>query len=261
MSRLLKSYCVGHTLPLFAPSVPFEMLCPTSLGIANEVVIDDNRFGYAADGSNLAEYSQLFGLYDLLLSGEVVADDLFLFQYRKFLSPTPGGGAESVAPWIRVLTPVQAHATFPSLEQLDAFRSRLAVGSLFAFGESLSSNYARVHVIDDFVLFALACSDSGALTKAEIKAFVSIQGMLPSPALCFIQADLYVRVIRILKTVWEQYGQNYQVVRNDYQRRVAGYLLERLHSFLFFNWLMDNSEPDISIWQRYVVSDDPRAVD
>ena len=88
MSRLLKSYCVGHTLPLFAPSVPFEMLCPTSLGIANEVVIDDNRFGYAADGSSLAEYSQLFGLYDLLLSGEVVADDLFLFQYRKFLSPS-----------------------------------------------------------------------------------------------------------------------------------------------------------------------------
>jgi len=254
MSKIMKAYCIGHTMPLFRPPVFFEMLCPASLGIQNELVIDDNRFGTAIDGGGLAEYSQLFGLHDLLLSGDVVAEHLFLFQYRKFVS-TLMGGAESVSPWIRVLTPDLAPAIFPTQEQLDAFSGRLAVGSIFDFGESISSNYARVHVIDDLVMFAAACADSGVLDKADIKAFATLRGIIPSPAVCCIHVDVFMRIISILKAVWNAYSSDYQVARTGYQRRVAGYLLERLHSFLLCKWLMDNSEPHIQIWQRYVVTE------
>lgn len=252
MSRRLKAYCVGHTLPLFVPPIPYEMLCPASLGITNELVIADNRFGSSVDGSSLAEYSQLFGLHDRLLSGDIVADDIFLFQYRKFISPT-FGGAESASPWIRVLTPEEAPSIFPSAEQLEIFASRLAVGSVFDFGESISGNYARVHVIEDLVMFAAACAESDALNQADINSFATLRGIIPSPAVCYIQSELFVKIMGILRNVWDHYHPHYHIQRIGYQRRVAGYLLERLHSYLLCKWMLDGTEPDINLWQRYVV--------
>ncbi len=258
MSRRLKAYCVGHTLPLFAPPVSFEMLCPSSLGISNELVIEDNRYGSMVDGASLAEYSQLFGLYDRLLSGDIVADDLFLFQYRKFVSPNFGGAA-SISPWIRVLTSEAAPSIFPSTAQLEELDLRLAVGSIFDFGESISGNYARVHEIEDLVLFAAACAETDVLNQQDIKSFATIRGIIPSPAVCYVQTDLFVKIIGILRKVWDCFYPHYHTNRSGYQRRVAGYLLERLHSFLLCKWLMDNSEPQILIWQRYVIIDQARS--
>lgn len=260
MSKLLKAYCVGHTRPLFTPPITYDMLCPSPLGIQNELVIKDNRFGSTVDGSSLAEYSQLFGLADLLKAGDIVADELFLFQYRKFIAPT-FGGVDSVAPWVRILSPEVAHSIFPSTDQLSSLGSRLAVGSVFDFGESISKNYALVHVIDDLVMFSAACAKSGALEPSDIQYFATLRGVIPSPAVCYIHTDLFIKIIEILKCVWEHYYPHYQIVRTGYQRRVAGYLMERLHSVLLFKWLMDNSEPDIRIWHRYVVIDTNAAAD
>jgi len=254
MQKNVQAFCIGHILPLFKPPIAFEMLCPASLGIPNELIIDDNRFGQEIDGGGLAEYSQLFGLHDLLLSGDLKVDHLFLFQYRKFISMHMGG-AESVSPWIRVLTSAQAPALFPLQEQLDGFSGRLAVGSVFDFGESTSSNYALVHVIDDFVLFVAACTESGAVSNADIKSFVTLRGIIPSPSVCCVHVEIFMRIMEILKSVWFIYIRHYQIKREGYQRRVSGYLLERLHSYLLCKWLLDNTEPDIQVWQRYVVTD------
>ena len=253
MQRQLKAFCVGHTQPLFAPALPFRMLCPKSLGIAGELVFADDRFGADVDGASLAEYSQLFGLHDMVSSGDLVADDLYLFQYRKFVSPNLGG-APSAAPWVRVLTTAETAAVFPDAEQLAAHASRVAVGSLFDFGESISANYARVHVIEDLVMFVAACAASGALSQADIKSFATLRGIIPSPAVCYMHADLFVRVMDVLQRVWRHFCPHYHVARTGYQRRVAGYLLERLHSFLLCKWLMEGSEPDIRTWSRYVVA-------
>lgn len=253
MTRLLKSYCIGHTLPLFAPPIRFDMLCPAPLGIPNELVVRDDRFGPGIDGGTLAEYSQWFGLGDLLASGDVVADELFLFQYRKFLSPILGG-VDANAPWLRVLSPDTAPAVFPTPEQIDAYACRLAVGSVFDFGESIAANYARVHVVDDLVMFAAAIADSGALSEQDIRSFATLRGIIPSPAVCYLHADLFVRIVGILRRVWESFHPHYRVERTGYQRRVAGYLLERLHSYLLCKWLMDGTEPDIRVWHRYVVT-------
>ena len=254
MSINIKSYCIGHALPLFEPPIVYEMLCPKSLGMPNEIVMDDNRFGEGIDGGGLAEYSQLFGLHDMLLSGEVAADRLFLFQYRKFIS-THMGGVESASPWVRVVRHDSAPRLFPSQDQLNAFSARLAVGSVFEFGESISSNYALVHVIDDFVLFVAACAQSGALSNADIKSFATLRGIIPSPSVCFVHVEVFIKIMDILRQVWNIYVLHYPIQRVGYQRRVSGYLLERLHSYLLCKWLLDNTEPHIQVWQRYVVTD------
>jgi hypothetical protein len=253
MPRILQSFCIGHIPPLFRTPIDFHMLCPASLGMDNEIVIDDNRFGNNIDGGSLAEYSQLFALAEMLSAGDLVADDLFLFQYRKFISPNQGG-VPSTASWVRIATAGESESLFPSAGQLDALASRVVVGSLLNLSESIPSSYAKMHVIDDFVMFAAACAKNKYLSEEDIKGFSTLQGMIPSPALCYTNAALFVAIMEILKETWDCYYKSYQIKRTGYQRRVAGYLMERLHSYLLCKWLMDGSEPDIRLWQRYVVS-------
>lgn len=255
MTRKLKSYCIGHVPPIFVPPVEYSMLCPKPLGTAHELVIDDNRFGPDIDGGSLAEYSQLFALSEMLQSGDVVADDLFLFQYRKFLSPKEGG-LESRAPWVKVLRALDAAGMFPTEQQLDDVQGRIIVGSLFNLGASLSSNYAMVHVIDDLVMFSAACATCPDLNQADLRSLATLRGFIPSPALSYTRADVFIRVMNILSQVWKEFSTHYHVKRDGYQRRVAGYLLERLHSVLLCKWLMDGSEPTINVWQRYVVTNE-----
>jgi len=230
----------------------YDMLCPKPLGVKNQFVVDDHRFGDGVDGSSLAEYSQLFWLHEQIQAGDIVADDLFLFQYRKFISPNKGG-APSTAPWVRMLTPQEGPLLFPTPEQFEVLGSRVITGSELNFGESISTNYARVHVVDDWAMFVAACSECGVLAPEDVKALTTLHVMIPSPAVCYTHVDLFMKIMELLQRVWKYYYPRYHVVRTGYQRRVAGYLFERLHSYLLCKWLLDGTEPDIRIWQRYVV--------
>ena len=253
MSTLVMSFCISHALPAFEPPIAHTLLCPKPLGTAHEIVIDDFRFGEHIDGSSLAEYSQLFVLARMLAAGDLVADRLFLFQFRKFLSPQAQAGVPANAPWMRVLRPAEVAAAFPSEALLEQQRSRLIVGSLQDLGNSISGNYALAHVIEDLVMFSAACAESGRIAPADIRSLATLRGIIPAPALCFIDAALFVQIMEILEAVWQPFSTNYHVRRTGYQRRVAGYLLERLHSVLLCKWLMDGTEPDIHLWQRFVV--------
>ncbi len=251
MSSTLRAFCIGHVGPAFVPPIPYTMLCPRPLGLPGEIVIDDGRFGPEMDGAALAEYSQLFGLQDLLEAGDVVADRLYLFQYRKFIG-LRDGGMPATAPWVRVARPDEATALFPALQQLQAMQQAVMVGSVFKLGCSLAQNYALVHVVDDFVSFA-ACLQQGGLQPASIRQFASFQGLIPSPALCLVDTPQFLRQMRVLRSVWTEFARHYAVPREGYQRRVAGYLLERLHSHLLCQGLLDGSLPSVGIGHRFVV--------
>lgn len=249
---LVKTFCIGHQPPLFEVPISYQMLCPTSLGIPNEIVIEDNRFGLPIDGTSLAEYSQLFALADMLSAGEIVADNLYLFQYRKFISPLDGGTPAN-APWIKILTPENSGSMMPTNEFLESLTSRVIVGSHHDFEESISANYARAHVIEDLVLFTASCAQNQLLTETNIKNLATLRGIIPSPALTFINVQLFIHTMEILKKSWDHFSQHYMTTREGYQRRSAGYLLERLHSTLLCDWLLNGSEPEIQLWNRYAI--------
>ena len=249
----LRAFCIGHLPPRFAPALAYTMLCPQPLGVAGELVIDDQRFGPGIDGGALAEYSQLFGLQDLIESGDIVADRLYLFQYRKFIG-LQLGGAPATAPWVRVLQPAEAQVLLPSAEQLLAVPHPVLVGSMQPLGSSIAQHYALVHVIDDLVAFA-ACLGEAGLDAAEVRRFTAFQGLIPSPALCLVDTPLFLRHMRVLRSAWTAFARHAAVARDGYQRRVAGYLLERLHSHLLCQSLLDGSQPNVGIGHRYVVLD------
>lgn len=249
----LRAFCIGHLPPRFAPALDYTMLCPQPLGVPGELVIADRRFGAGLDGATLAEYSQLFGLQDLIEAGDVVADRLYLFQYRKFIG-LQLGGAPATAPWVRVLQPAEAQTLFPTAQQLLAVTQPVLVGSMQPLGGSIAQHYALVHVIDDLVVFAACLADAG-LDAAQVRRFTSFQGLIPSPALCFVDTPLFLRHMRVLRAAWTTFAKHGAVAREGYQRRVAGYLLERLHSHLLCQALLDGTQPDVGIGHRYVVLD------
>lgn len=258
-STALRAFCVGHVAPTFRPSLPYTMLCPRSLGLPGEMVLADERFGAAVHGAALAEYSQLFGLQDLLEAGDVVADRLYLFQYRKFIGFRAGGQA-STAPWVRMSSAAEASALMPSLDELHEAPHAVVVGSMFELGSSVAQNYALVHVTDDLVSFA-GCLHACGMDAAAVRRFASFRGLLPSPALCLVDTSIFLQHMRQLRAVWQAYAPAAEVRREGYQMRVAGYLLERLHSHLLCHDLLAGSLPDVGIGHRYVVMADTSAAE
>ena len=253
MTAPVRAFCIGHVAPVFAAPLPYAMLCPKPLGMSNELVIADDRFGAGVNGAMLAEYSQLFGLHDMIEAGDVAADRLYLFQYRKFVGFRFGGSA-ATAPWVRIADPREAFALFPDLEQLQAARHDIVVGSMQPLGASVAHHYALVHVVDDLAMFT-ACLHGCGFEPAAIRRFATFQGMVPSPALCLVETAEFVRQMRVLRGVWDEFARHYCVAREGYQMRVAGYLLERLHSHLLCEALGAGTRAEIGVGHRFVVVD------
>lgn len=253
MDKIIKHICVGHKPPDFTPPSDYIMLCPSSLYMANELVISDKRFGTHFDGASLAEYSQLFGLAKLISAGDVQADGFFLFQYRKFISPA-SGGYDSVASWVKVLSPDMATNFFPTSDAIRNLTNKLVVGDIFNFGESISDNYSRVHVNEDLVAFAAACGQSENINPADIKMLATMRGIVPSPALCYIETDVFLKFMLILQEVANVFMTHYYVKRNGYQSRSLGYLLERLHSVLICQNIINDNLSNVGTWNRFVVN-------
>ncbi len=259
----LRAFCVGHVPPVFQPSLPYTMLTPRPLGLPGELVLPDERHSrQGLSGAVLAEYSQLFSLQDLIEAGDVVADRLYLFQYRKFIG-LRSGGQPANAPWLRIAAPAEAVALMPGVEELQALPQAAVVGSIFGLGCSVAQNYAQVHIVDDLVTFA-ACLGAAGFDPGAVRQFVAFQGLVPSPALCLVDTPLFLQQLRVLRRAWDEYARHAasaHVARQGYQMRVGGYLLERLHSHLLCRAVMDGStQGEIGIGQRFVVLDPAGAV-
>jgi len=249
----IKKICIGHKPPDFCIPEDTIIACPFSLGLNNEIVISDERFGINKFGSSLAEYSQLFGLMDMIGSGDIVADQVYLFQYRKFITPV-NVVYNSVASWVKVLSPKMAEGAFPSDEMLYSKLGSIVLGDLLDFGESIQDNYKRNHVGDDFSNFIAACARSELVLSTDLDLMNSMRGIIPSPALSFIPVEVLFSLIDVLKSVAFIFGDQYYVERRGYQSRSTGYLLERLHSVLLCNRLMSGLDEKMISWNRVVVN-------
>jgi hypothetical protein len=251
-NKIIKHICIGHKAMDYSPNVDYMYLTPISLGIHNEFVIEDTRFGENVNGQSLSEYSQLFGLMDMIKSGEVNADYLHLFQYRKFLSPT-NGGYNSIASWVKILTPDMATKFFPKEEDFQIENTNLITGGIFNFGESNVSMYNKTHVLEDFLMFVACCKDN-KISNEDIRFFSMMHGIIPSPTLTFISVELFIKHMEILKRIGLDYLNNYHVNRIGYQSRSIGYLLERLHSKIIYDELSHGNLINIPVWNRFVIN-------
>jgi hypothetical protein len=228
----MKIFCIGHKDPLIAISPEFVHVSSAVSKDLIQLIIPDDHFGDGYHGRILSEYCQLFGLARYLKS-RANTETLYIFQYRKFLAARKGGSVSSNLPYAYASNTKEAEELFPTPEELAIIAKKKMVGPLVTV-ESLAGQYSAVHVAEDFSKFAVSVASAFNLDYGRVNEFVSCKHLFPAPSLGAFDGQTFLRHMDILDAAWGHFAQNFLVPREGYQRRVGGFLLERLHSFLIY---------------------------
>lgn len=245
-------YCVGHKPPVFDVSPDFCLVSPDAN--AAGLHIADDAMGERFDGKILSEYTQLFGLADHLAGRADLPQRLFFFQYRKFLSPRPGATRSTNMPYVYAAPPKEAASLFPGVNVMTAASRDFVRGPAFNVGVSMARGYALSHVREDFDGFAMALREVDGFTEQRCERFINSSILIPAPSLCMVPTDFFLQTTAVLRQAWDIFSTHHYKPREGYQRRVGGFLLERLHSYLMQEYLMDNPLDDKQ-WEQIIVSD------
>ena len=229
MPERIGLFCIGHRPPDFQPHHPFVHVSPVPSPCAKALLIPDGSLGERWDGRILSEYTQLFGLAESGALADV--ESVYIFQYRKFLALTPGPQVAANIPYSYAASAAEAEGLFPAPEELSRLGSSLLIGQAIRI-RSLAHQYACHHLVEDFAAFSAALSTLPAYGPQRVARFIAGGVLVPAPSLGLFPLALFLDQLRALREAWHAFAANFYVSREGYQRRVGGFLLERLHSFL-----------------------------
>jgi len=230
MSHDIQYFCIGHLAPSFQPRQAFTFVSSEATADDKAVVIPDDSLGPLIDGKAISEYNQLFGLSTLPQITQTPSR-LFLFQYRKFLALSPGRERAANISYAYTATPLEAPAFFPDHAKLLSLEPAILVGHPISV-HSLAHQYAAYHHVEDFCGLCAALSEIESFDSKRIAAFINCTILIPAPSLGLFDPDVFVQQMQVLRNAWEVFAATFYHERTGYQRRVGGFLLERLHSFL-----------------------------
>ncbi len=228
----MKIYCIGHKEPQYLLPSGSIIVTPNDLKVKDQLLVPDDYWGAEFDGKVLSEYLQLFVLASYLVTQETGSESILFCQYRKFLSLRTPAKRSINNPYSFVVGSDEATEYFPTDNELSALSSKNLFGPCIKLNRSLSSNYSDCHLVEDFIAFTHAMRDSGRFNLDRCKQFISFPYLMPAPSLGRFTASFFINLMSDLLLVWKVYQEHYFQARSGYQRRVGGFLLERLHSFL-----------------------------
>lgn len=227
----MKSYCIGHKPPTFPPGEPFMHVSPNVYPELNQLIVADDLYGKNFHGHILSEYAQLFGLAEYLK--DAPRDEKFyIFQYRKFISLRQPATLSSNMNYVYACNSTESAFFFPSQAELSELGDELLVGKVLINFGTIAEFYAKCHNLNDFSAFMISLYKVGGFNEQRIKKFINYQTFLPVPSMGVFRVDIFLKHMEILKTTWAHFAEHFFLARDGYQRRVGGFLLERLHSFL-----------------------------
>jgi hypothetical protein len=245
--------CLGH-LP-FPRSHAHHIDLMVSPRMIAEVrrlaLVEDSSFG--PNGSSLSEYAQLIWINDNL--GSLVGERKYvrIFHYRRFVSAKePATGRPSAnLPWATVITEKE-------LTEYDSAFDRVVTGDVFntpaQFKGGMIAQYAMSHVMEDMMRFCVFLIEQKILSPIEVAMFLREDIHIPSCNIGIFKAESFRSIFSELKRAAEFITSPYFTPRDGYQRRSAGFLLERLNSFLIISRIRAGVIPE-SFGHNIVVSD------
>ncbi len=254
MHKNIISLCVSHRAPVFQFNEPYTLVCPVDCGVPNQIIAPENWLGERYSGKIISEYTQLFALSDIFQKNPCQYTHVHIFQYRKFISLKIDGEISVNMPYARTIQPAYAYKIFPSMNELISMNTDYLVGSVVRL-RSLAHQYTNCHLVEDFSAFVLALRDQGSFDNKTCFKFINYNNLIPSPSLGLIPVKDFIEIMNMLRAVWDIFSLNYFTHRDGYQRRDGGFLLERLHSFILCNKLINN-KVGIS-GMLYITSDTP----
>lgn len=251
-------YCIGHKPIAFHCPVDYLYITPQMIVDSNCLYIPDSFFGEVFNGSFLSEYTQLIGLRDHLLAEQVSSDNyIYIFQYRKFLSiQKPNCDPSINNPWSYPVTPQLAGNFFPNNSTLEMFNNCSIIGPVIKV-RSLAHNYAHVHEVEDFTSFLLSLRET-IFDSGECDRFSKYDLLIPAPSLGLFRIGFFLEVVDRMINAWSHFYHNFYVQRDGYQRRVGGFLLERLNSYLLLSAINSNKIKNYTQGFQITVSNSQR---
>jgi hypothetical protein len=253
--------CVGHIPPCFDASnyvfVTSNQSAASNFNGRSVVLSDQLGFSKGYDGGVLSEYQQLFELQPSIKACAGSFDYLHITQYRKFISHMPGKRTAASMPHLYLCNSQEADFLTTSFEKkitaTSLNRPILLCSHFLHLSGSYVNQYSKLHLIDDYVRFLYSINKVCQFSSSTFKMMTEARTFFPTPSLGLIPTSFYIKVVETLESVWSSFiSDGFLISREGYQRRVGGFLLERLHSLLYLNAIYNN-EVIISPQFQYII--------
>ncbi len=230
--------CLGHV------SFPQKYLKHVDLFVSPNVlggpvrnaVVPDNTYG--PNGHALSEYGLLLWLYKNI---DVIAPNysfIRIFQYRRFVSPVHVDGVKSTnGPWITTIQEKDLqHCDFC----FDRNVSEEIYNSPVNFQGGVLTQYANNHVLQDFLNFTNYLIEIGVFSALDACAFLRMERFVPACNVGVFRKENFKMLYHYIEKASGFLQSPIFVIRDGYQRRSMGFLLERFHSFMIFQFISQN---------------------
>lgn len=245
--------CLAHVQPLPALMQHVDLLVTPERTLSSPriAVVPDELFG--PNGSALSEYAQLIWLSRNI--GDVAAGREFIriFHYRRFVSQfRPKRGVQAVnQPWSVCIHPDELghfDACFARDRGSEMFNTR------FAFPAGVLGQYAESHLLEDLLSFACFLIQSEILTPASVATLLRREVLIPACNIGVFRRQTFEKIFSTLDRASHVLSSKFFTARTGYQRRNAGYLLERLNSHLILE-MVESGEAVSQFGYNVVVSE------
>lgn len=236
MTQIL-NVCIGHQpFPMdFAHYVDYTISPLLLHGVKRLIVVPDDTYG--ENGSSLSEYAQLFWLYKKLnrvLHGEAY---IRTFQYRRFVSDGQTQIGETCS---------LPFAKFIKTDELKFFhRDFLRSGTMEVinapcrFAGGILGQYSSSHVLEDLLDFFSFLCKKKILSSLVVARFLREENLVPASSIALLSVENFKRVFSVLFEARNFMYEAGYTSRTGYQRRNMGFMLERLHSCLLLELLLE----------------------
>lgn len=244
--------CLGHV------SFPHEfiryvdlMLSPRDVSVpCRSIVVDDSYFG--EHGSALSEYVQLLWLYDHFDTIVDSYDFVRVFQYRRFVSHSRVGRRSK----IRYIRWIKADELLRREKDFSRYSTTELFNQIYKSRRGMLRQYGAAHVLIDIINFSKFLLETEVLDTKRVASFLSDPPMIPACNMGTFRVATLREILATLKRAAEFIKTSYFTPRTGYQRRVLGFLLERLNSHLLLH-RVETGSTQASFGHHILISEGP----
>ena len=183
--------------------------------------------------SSMSEYYYLFAMRRVL-DASPPYDTIAISQYRRFVANRAMGAAATNQPFARVIDVATA-----GQDEVGELIQAKAHGWLISsiWNMFVTSQYAKSHILRDWYRFLADAQDGGALAAEDVAGAGLEMRFLPSSSIGVFPAIHLREILVTLEACAITFAHGGFVERGGYQRRVIGFCLERLQSYLILKTL------------------------
>ncbi|WP_432240076.1 hypothetical protein [Herbaspirillum robiniae] len=228
--------CVGH-LPFPEKHEHFVdlVIAPNvfKAGGKRKAIVPDDLYG--ENGHSLSEYGQLIWLNHKIDALAPQAQYVNIFQYRRFVSPQPvAGNRASNGNWIATIQEDELGAYAACF---DRNQGGPCFNTPVRFPDGVLTQYAAQHVLEDMLNFVKFLTEIQMFSPLDAARFLRYENIIPACSVGIYDVKTFKKLFAYLERAADFMHSPYFIVREGYQRRSMGFLLERLQSFMILELL------------------------